>query len=102
MDAIIETDNPEKAKQAIKSIKNSPIIIKSKNLDFDRKLLEYGKFDILLDIEKTNGKNTLRYINSGLNHVLARIASKNNIALGIDLLALSKKNKKLGIINNRK
>ncbi|MEK6933295.1 MAG: hypothetical protein AABW75_00275 [Nanoarchaeota archaeon] len=94
MDAIIETDNPEKAKQAIKSIKNSPIIIKSKNLDFDRKLLEYGKFDILLDIEKTNGKNTLRYINSGLNHVLARIASKNNIALGIDLLALSKKNKK--------
>ena len=94
MDAIIETDNIEKAKQIIKSAKNSPIIAKSQNLDFNRKLLEYGRFNILLDIEKTNGKNTLRYINSGLNHVLARIASKNNIALGIDLLALSKKNKK--------
>ena len=61
MGAIIETDNIEKAKQIIKSAKNSPIIAKSQNLDFDRKLLEYGKFDILLDIEKTTSANIRMY-----------------------------------------
>ena len=94
MTSVIDINNIEKAKQQINTAKEKPIIIKAQDTIFNRKLLEYGKFDILLDVEKVKGKDSLRNINSGLNHVLAKITEKNNIALGIDISPLSAKNKK--------
>jgi len=91
---IINTPNIEQAKKEIRNSKTKPIIVKAQNDDFDRKLLEYGKFDILIGIETEKRKNTLRQLDSGFNHILSKIASKNNINLGIDLEEVSKLEKK--------
>ncbi len=84
---MIETSNSEQAKKLLKEEK-SPKVVKANNDTFNRALLEYGKFDILLSPESGIRQDTLKGINSGLNEVLARIAAKNNIALGIDLSEL--------------
>jgi RNase P/RNase MRP subunit p30 len=74
---IISTQNPEQAKSLVKVAK-PPIIIQAQSPEFNRKLLEYGKFQILLLSPQTK-----------INHVLANLATKNKIALGIDLSQLS-------------
>ncbi len=88
MDIII-TGNIEKAKQLIK-VAQVPKIVFAQNEDFNRKILEYGKFDIILSLEKEDLRNKIRQTNSGLNHVLAKIASKNKIAVGFDLEEIKK------------
>ncbi len=90
---IINTNNLEKAKQLIKTAQ-VPIIVKAQNEEFNRKILEYGKFQILLSPESTSGKNSVRQSNSGLNHILVKIATENNIAIGIDLKEISSLEKK--------
>ena len=93
---IINTQSIEQVKKAIKQAKSKPIIVQAQNDEFNRKILEYGKFDILLSPESGNRKNTITQIDSGLNHILAKIAAKNNIAIGIDLdnlVLLSKQEK---------
>ncbi|MBU0760984.1 MAG: hypothetical protein KJ600_02910 [Nanoarchaeota archaeon] len=81
------TSNIQQAKNQIKSA-TPPIILQAQSSDFNRKLLEYGKFDILLDIHNTQGKDKPKQLSSGLNHVLAKIAAKNKVAIGIDLKPL--------------
>lgn len=106
---MITTNNTEQAKSQIKKAlaeNKKPIIVKAQSLEFNRKLLEYGKFDILLDIhtsetnQKEKQKDKLKYLASGLNHVLAKIAAKNSISIGIDLekiRSLEKKQKALAL-----
>ncbi len=90
----ISTDNLEEAKKLIKK-KNRPIIIEAQTDLFNRKILEYGKFDILTNIElQPNRKDKPKHLDSGLNHVLAKIASKNKISIGIDLNKLRNLDKK--------
>lgn len=81
----INEKNIEKAKRMIKDCKEKPIIIIAQDDAFNRKMLEYGKFDVLLNIENAVSKDSLRHIDSGFNHVLARAAAKNKIAIGIDM-----------------
>lgn len=81
---MIDTSNIERAKKLLKT-ERSLKIVKAVEDAFNRALLEYGKFDVLLSPEAGNRQNTLRGIDSGLNEVLARIAAKNNIAIGIDI-----------------
>ena len=87
---MIDTSNVEQAKNLIKSSKTKPIIVKAQNDDFNRKMLEYGKFEILLSPETGNRQRSLRQVDSGLNHVLANIAAKNKIAIGMDVEEISK------------
>lgn len=84
---MIQISNLEQAKKLLKT-ESSPKIIKAVNDSFNRAILEYGKFDILLSLESGDRADTLRGINSGLNEVLARIAAKNKIAMGIDIKEL--------------
>ena len=96
---MIQTNNSQQAKNLLKTEK-SPKMIKAGEDVFNRSMLEYGKFDVLLSIEAGNRKDSLRSIDSGFNEVLARIAAKNNIAIGIDLeeiRALPRKEKALRI-----
>jgi len=86
---IIKTTYIEQTKNRVRKSKK-PIIVLAQNDNFNRKMLEYGKFDILLSIEAGNRKNTIRQIDSGLNHVLAKIAVKNNISIGLDLNEIQK------------
>ena len=93
---MIFTTNIEQAKNLIKTSKEKPIIVQAQDDEFNRKILEYGKFDIILGIEFGNKQRTLRNIDSGFNHVLAEIGRKNKIALGIDMqkiASLSKEEK---------
>lgn len=90
---ILNTNNLEKAKQFIKTAQ-APIIVQSQNEDFNRKILEHGKFQILLSPESTSGNNSVRQANSGLNHILAKIATENKVAIGINLKEISNLGKK--------
>jgi ribonuclease P/MRP protein subunit RPP1 len=89
---IINTRDLNEAKKLILKSKR-PIIMQAQNLEFNRKMLEYGKFDILLSPESSSKKDTLRQKDSGLNEILGRIASKNSIAIGIDTNEISKLSK---------
>lgn len=94
---MINTSNTEEAKKLIKQAeknKESPIIVKAQDVDFNRKILEYGKFNILLSPESVQSRKSLRNIDSGLDYVMANLASKNNIAIGIDLSAITGVEKK--------
>jgi len=88
---VFETDI-EKAKKEIKNSKR-PLIIVAQDEKFNRKIIEFGGFDILLSPEKRAGKSKLKKEISGFNHILARIATKNKIALGIDLEEIKKLNR---------
>ena len=94
---MINTENAEEAKKLIKkAIENGekPIIVVAKDNEFNRKILEYGKFDILASAEAGNKKDGLKQLDSGFNHVLGAIATKNKVALGIDIAEISKLGKK--------
>ncbi len=92
---MINTSNIEQAKSLIRKSKEKPIIVKAQNLEFNRNILEYGKFHILLSIESSKSKQySQKHMDSGLNHVLAKIATKNNISLGIDLKEMQELDKK--------
>ncbi len=86
----------EEVKNKIKKSSEKPLIVVSQDDLFNRKVIEYGKFDILLSPEKGNRSNSLRKINSGLNDIMAKIAAKNKISIGIDIDGIKKlsKNKK--------
>lgn len=90
---MIDSENLEQTKKILRN-EQSPKVVLGQNDIFNRKMLEYGKFDILLSVEKGNRKNKVRQEDSGLNHILAKIASKNKIAIGIDLDEISKLEKK--------
>ncbi|MEK6898687.1 MAG: hypothetical protein AABW79_01165 [Nanoarchaeota archaeon] len=76
----------------IKSISNS-ISNKKNKIDYaeipedelKRKALERSAIKILLSPEKYKTKAKPRQIDTGLNEILARIAAKNNISIGINL-----------------
>ena len=79
---MINTDKIEKAKLMIKESKERPLVLLAQDDNFNRKILEYGKFDVLLSIERGERKDSLRQVDSGFNHVLAVIAAKNKISFG--------------------
>ena len=85
---IIDTNNVELARKQIRAAK-SPIFVMAKDDDFNRAVLEYGRFDIILGIEAGRRKDKLKQLDSGLNEVLARIAAKNNVTIGFDLVELA-------------
>lgn len=95
--AVINESNPEKTKILIKKArenKEKPIIVKAQNYEYNRKIMEYGKFDIFLSPELTGTKDKLKQMDSGLDYILAREAAKNKIAIGIDLAEIEKLEKK--------
>ncbi|MAG78868.1 hypothetical protein CMI40_00640 [Candidatus Pacearchaeota archaeon] len=69
-----------------KEIKNSQkkIIFSSNDDQLNRKVLEKEKIDILL-LNQKDKKDFLKQRNSGFNHVLSKIAKKNNVTIGINL-----------------
>ena len=86
---MINTTNIEEAKRLLKK-EEIPRIVLAQNDEFNRKILEQGNFNILLSPEAGQRKNKIRQTDIGLNHILAKIASKNNIAIGINLDEIKK------------
>ncbi|MBX4212502.1 hypothetical protein KW787_03560 [Candidatus Pacearchaeota archaeon] len=89
---MINTSNLDEARKKIKA-ENKPVIVKAQNDEFNRKILEYGKFDVLLSPESGERNDNQRQLDSGLNHVLAEIAAKNKVSIGIDLEEIRKMRK---------
>lgn len=80
---ILTEKNFNKLKNQFKEAK-APIIFTSEDDDLNRKVLEKLKIDLLL-INQENRKDFQKQRNSGFNHVLAKIAKKNKIQIGINL-----------------
>jgi RNase P/RNase MRP subunit p30 len=74
--------------------KEEKIIVLSQDDEFNRKILESKKINIFLINEELEGKNYSKQRNSGLNEVLAELAEKNKIKIGIDIERILKKDKK--------
>lgn len=79
---ILTEKNFNKLKLQFK-VAEHPIIFTSEDDNLNRKVLEKLKIDILL-INQENRKDFQKQRNSGFNHVLAKIAKKNKIKIGIN------------------
>jgi len=82
----VNESNFEKARNQIKkNLKEGrKTIFAGIDDELNRKILEKEKIDIFLP-ELKNRKDFQKQRNSGFNHVLAKIAKKNNVKIGIDL-----------------
>lgn len=88
MTCIIRETNFSKIREIIKKQKQEnpkqPVLVVSKDDDLSRKILEKTQTNILV-ILQAQRKDFQKQRNSGFNHVLAKIAKKNNIQIGICL-----------------
>lgn len=80
---IIKENTFEKARKLIRENKDKTIIFSSEDDELNRKILEKEKINILL-INQKNRKDFQKQRNSGFNQVLAKIAQKNKIIIGIN------------------
>ena len=81
---LIQETNFNKLKEEVKKNSNKTIIFSSNNDELNRKVLEKLPIQILL-INLANRKDKPKQRDSGFNHVLAKIAKKKNIIIGINL-----------------
>ena len=81
---LVQETNFLKARKKIRENKNKKIIFSSDDDELNRKILEKEKIDILL-LNQSKRKDFQKQRNSGFNHVFAKIAKKNDIAIGINL-----------------
>ena len=80
---IIQAKDFQKARHLIKSAEQ-PIIFTSEDDELNRKILEKEKIAVLL-INQKSRKDYQKQRNSGFNQVMAKLAKKNKIIIGINL-----------------
>ena len=81
--AIIKETSFEKARKLIKENRGKTIIFSSDNDELNRKILEKLQINILL-INLAGKKDFQKQRDSGFNQVLAKIAKKKDVAIGIN------------------
>lgn len=81
---LIQENNFDKARKLIKQNLGKGIIFSSDDDELNRKVLEKEKIDILL-LNQLGRKDFQKQRNSGLNHIMAKLAKKNNVIIGINL-----------------
>jgi ribonuclease P/MRP protein subunit RPP1 len=84
---LIKTNGNEKeTRRIIDKLKGKPfkIALQAHDNVFNRRALETMKINYLVSPEKEIKKDNLKQRDSGLNHILAKIAKKNNIAIIIN------------------
>jgi len=85
MEQIILTEkNFSRLKEFVKKEKEKEIIFSSEDDDLNRKVVEKLPVQIIL-ISLEGRKDYFKQRNSGFNQVMAKIAKKNNIKIGINL-----------------
>jgi len=80
----IHENDFQKVRKKVKESKGKKIIFSSSNDELNRKILEKEDIDILL-LNLSRRKDRMKQRDSGLNQVLAKIAKKKNIAIGVNL-----------------
>lgn len=93
---IVDTGSKEDLRRAISSAhsKNKIIIVKGQDDEINRIVLEDKRVSMLLSPEGKRKKDSMHSRNSGLNHVLCALASRNDIAIGIDYSEFKRMNGK--------
>ncbi len=81
---LIKENTFEKARKAIRENNGKDIIFSSNDDNLNRKILEKEKIHLLL-LNQEERKDRQKQRNSGFNQVLAKIAKKNGIQIGINL-----------------
>lgn len=87
---LIQTDNKEELRKQISRAysKKQKIVVLGSTDEINRIALEDKRVSILLGPEFAKKKDFMKYRNSGLNHVLCRLANKNKIAIGISMSSI--------------
>ena len=95
---IVSEEKFEIARKKINELKGN-VVFSSYDDELNRKILEKEKISVLL-ISQKNRKDFQKQRNSGFNSVLAKLAKKNNVKIGINLDEIidSQKNSKPQII----
>jgi RNase P/RNase MRP subunit p30 len=93
---ILTETNFSRLKEIIKKNKSKILVFSSNDDELNKKVLEKLRIDILL-INLENRRDFQKQRNSGLNQVMAKLAKKNNIKIGINLdeLIYSKNKEKI-------
>jgi len=92
---IIQENTFDRSRKAIRDSKEEQIIFSSNDDDLNRKILEKERIGVLL-INLSSRKDFQKQRNSGFNQVLAKIAKKNKVTIGINLDELiESKNKEI-------
>lgn len=81
---IIQEKTFEKARKKIRESRDKEIVFTSSDDELNRKVMEKEKINVLL-INLKNRRDFSKQRNSGFNQVLAKIAEKQNIVIGINL-----------------
>jgi RNase P/RNase MRP subunit p30 len=71
-----------------------PRIVRAQDVAFNRKIIEKKLVETLVLPSKNLKKDSLKYLDSGLNSIALRSAAKNKVVLGIDFEQLRNFNKK--------
>jgi len=90
---IIKETTIEKTRKKIRENKGREIIFSSDDDELNRKILEKEKIDILL-INQAGRQDFQKQRNSGLNHIMAKLAKTNNVVIGINLEEILESEKK--------
>ena len=80
----IHENDFQRARKKIKENSKKRIVFSSKDDELNRKVLEKEKIDVLL-LNQGQRRDKSRQRDSGLNQVLAKIAKKKNVIIGINL-----------------
>lgn len=101
--ALIEEKNFDKIRKEITKNKGKIIVFSSNDVNLNRKVLDKEQINILL-LSQAERKDKLKQRDSGFDHVIAKIAKKNNITIGINLdeIINSKGKSKLEILGRIK
>ena len=94
---LIRETNFNKARKLIRENKNKEIIFSSNDDELNRKILEKENINIIL-INQTGRKDFQKQRNSGFNQVLAKIAKKKKVVIGINLNEIINSNEKAQIL----
>ncbi len=90
---LLTQTNFSKLKDEVKKNKDKTLIFSGNDDGLNRKVLEKLHIQILL-INLARRKDRMKQRDSGLNQVLAKLAKKNNIVIGINLDEIIKSEKK--------
>lgn len=91
---LIKGKDFNQSRKEIKENHGKNIIFSSDNDELDRKILEKEKINVLL-INQIRRKDKMKQRDSGFNQVMAKIAKKNNITIGINLNEIIDSNGKI-------
>lgn len=80
---VIKEENFDKARKKIRENRGKGIIFTSENDETNRKILEKENVDTLLLKQKAR-RDRQKQRNSGLDSVMAKLAKKKNVIIGID------------------